>query len=108
RRRIRPSFWRPRRARAEGCSGHVASVRGHWGRGKLVMANGCGLNLLPRAVHDSPAPSGRGGQRPVSRREVLKFAFSAPVLLSLATVAAAVDGPKASAANMRLIDFTER
>ena len=72
------------------------------------MANGCGLNLLPRAVHDSPAPSGRGGQRPVSRREVLEFAFTAPVLLSLATVAAAVDGPKASAANMRLIDFTER
>jgi hypothetical protein len=72
------------------------------------MANGCGLNLLPRAVHDSRAPSGRGGQRPVSRREVLKYAFSAPVLLSLATVAATVGGPRASAASNRLIDFTER
>ena len=72
------------------------------------MANGCGPILLPRAVHDSPALSGRGGQRPVSRREVLKYAFSAPILLSPATVAATVDGPKASAANNRLIDFTER
>jgi hypothetical protein len=72
------------------------------------MANGCGLNLLPRAVHDSPAPSGRGGQRPVSRRDVLKYALSAPVLLSLATVAATVGGPRASAASMQLIDFTER
>jgi len=59
-------------------------------------------------VHDSPAPSGRGGRRSVSRREVLKYGLSAPVLLSLATVAATVDGPKASAANNRLIDFTER
>ena len=72
------------------------------------MTNGCGPILLPRAVHDSPAASGRGGQRPVSRREVLKYAVSAPVLLSLGTVAATVDGQKASAANIRLIDFTER
>jgi hypothetical protein len=72
------------------------------------MVNGRGLILLPRAVHESPVPSGRGGQRPVSRREVLKYAFSAPVLLSLATVAATVGGPRASAASNRLIDFTER
>ena len=52
--------------------------------------------------------SGRGGLRPVSRREVLKYALSAPVLLSLATVAATVGGPRASAASMKLIDFTER
>jgi hypothetical protein len=56
----------------------------------------------------SPAPFGRGGHRPVSRREVLKYAFSAPGLLSLATVAATVGGPRASAASSSLIDFTER
>ena len=66
------------------------------------------LILLPRAVRDSPAASGGGGQRPVSRREVLSYALSTPVLLSLGTAAATVDGPKASAANNRLIDFTER
>jgi hypothetical protein len=43
-----------------------------------------------------------------SRREVLKYALSAPVLLTLGTVAATLDGPKASAANIRLIDFAER
>lgn len=42
----------------------------------------------------------------VSRRDVLKCAFSAPVLLSLG--AAALDGATASADNLRLIDFTER
>jgi Domain of unknown function (DUF1906) len=59
-------------------------------------------------VPDSPAPCGRGGQRSVSRREVLKYAFAAPVLLNLGALAAALDGPKASAANIRLIDFAER
>ena len=49
-----------------------------------------------------------GEQRSVSRREVLKFAGSAPVLLSLGTVAATLGAPKASAARHRLIDFTER
>jgi hypothetical protein len=39
---------------------------------------------------------------------VLKYVFSAPVLLSLATVAATVGGARASAASSRLIDFTER
>ena len=72
------------------------------------MANGRGPILLPSAVHDSPALSGSGEQRPVSRREVLKYAFTAPVLLSLGTVAATVDAQTASAANIRLIDFTER
>jgi hypothetical protein len=59
-------------------------------------------------VHDSPAPFGRGGQQSVSRREVLKYALAAPVLLGLGTLAATVHGQKASAANIRLIDFTER
>jgi hypothetical protein len=34
--------------------------------------------------------------------------LAAPVLLSLGTLGATLDGPKASAANLRLIDFTER
>ena len=72
------------------------------------MTNECGPILLPRAVHDSTAASGRGGQRPVSRRVVLKYAVTAPVLLSLGTVAATVDAQMASAADIRLIDFTER
>lgn len=49
-----------------------------------------------------------GEQRSVSRREVLKFAGSAPVLLSLGTLAATLGAQKASAADIRLIDFTER
>jgi Domain of unknown function (DUF1906) len=59
-------------------------------------------------VHDSPAACGLGGKRSVSRRDVLKYGFSAPVLLSLGTLAATLDGRKASAANIRLIDFAER
>ena len=58
-------------------------------------------------MHDSPAP-GRGGLRSVSRREVFKYAFSAPVLLSLGTLASTLDGQKASAANLTLVDFAER
>ena len=49
-----------------------------------------------------------GEQRSVSRREVLKFAGSAPVLLSLGMLAATLGAQKASAADIRLIDFTER
>lgn len=63
--------------------------------------------LLPSAVHDSPAPCGRGGPRSVSRREVLKYAFSAPAVLGMGTLAVTLDGHKASAANTRLIDFAE-
>lgn len=61
-----------------------------------------------RAMHDSAAPSRRGGLQSVSRRQVLERALAAPVLLSLATLAATLDGQKASAAGSRLIDFTER
>jgi hypothetical protein len=43
-----------------------------------------------------------------SRREVLKYALSVPVLLSLGTLAATVDAQKASAAGTRLIDFAVR
>ena len=59
-------------------------------------------------MQDSPAPCGRGEQRSVSRREVLKYALSAPALVSLGTLAAIFDGRTASAANIRLIDFAER
>ena len=47
-------------------------------------------------MHDSP-------QRSLSRREVIKFAFSSPVLLGLATL----DIPAASADTIKLIDFAE-
>jgi Domain of unknown function (DUF1906) len=46
--------------------------------------------------------------RSVSRREVLKYALSAPALVSVGTLAAISDAPRASAADMRLIDFAER
>jgi hypothetical protein len=59
-------------------------------------------------VNESPAPRGRGAQRSVSRREALKYAVSAPVLVGLGTVAATLGAQKASAATMRLIDFAER
>jgi Domain of unknown function (DUF1906) len=59
-------------------------------------------------VHDSPAPCGCGAKRCVSRREVLKYVFSAPVLLSLGTLAATLDGQKASADDIRLTDFAQR
>jgi hypothetical protein len=49
-----------------------------------------------------------GAQRSVSRREALKYAVSAPVLLSLGTATATLVAQKASAANMKLIDFAER
>jgi hypothetical protein len=61
-----------------------------------------------RAVHDSPAPCEHGGQRSVSRREVLQYAFAAPVLLSLGTAAATFGAQKASAAATKLIDFAEK
>ncbi len=47
-------------------------------------------------------------RRGVSRREVLSYALAAPALAGLGTLAAAVRGPKASAANAKLIDFAER
>jgi hypothetical protein len=65
------------------------------------------LSLAVAVPHDSPAPCGRGGQRSVSRREVLKYAVAATVLPNLGTLAATLDGQKASAANIRLIDFAE-
>jgi N-acetylmuramoyl-L-alanine amidase len=52
----------------------------------------------PSAVKDPPC--GRRNPRSVSRREVLKYTGVAPVMLSLSGLAAALDGPKASAANL--------
>ncbi|MGH3967171.1 MAG: glycoside hydrolase domain-containing protein, partial [Mycobacterium sp.] len=51
---------------------------------------------------------GCSGRRPVVRRDVLKSVLFAPLLASLGTLAGILDGPKASAAGTRLIDFTER
>jgi Domain of unknown function (DUF1906) len=61
-----------------------------------------------RAVHDSSASPDHGGPGSRSRREILKYAVSAPVLILLGTVAATLRAQKASAAEMRLIDFTHR
>ena len=45
-------------------------------------------------------------QRSVPRREVLKYALAAPAVAGLGV--AALSAPRASAANSKLIDFTER
>jgi hypothetical protein len=58
-------------------------------------------------MQDPPSTSECGGRRSVSRRKVLKYACSAPVLIGIGAVAASVDGQRASAASGRLIDFTE-
>ena len=66
------------------------------------------LPVLPGdLVLESTAPYLRSEHRSVSRRDVLKCAL-APALLSLGTLAGTLDGHKASADNMRLIDFSER
>jgi len=57
---------------------------------------------------DPVAGRGLTLQRSVSRREVLKYALSAPALVSLGTLAAAVAEPSASAADIRLVDFAQR
>jgi hypothetical protein len=44
----------------------------------------------------------------VSRREALKYGVAAPALLGLGTAALPLDARTASAANPRLIDFTQR
>jgi Rv2525c-like, glycoside hydrolase-like domain len=64
-----------------------------------------------RAVQDSAAPGGRGGQQSLSRRDVFRYAAKfvvATAVLGLGTLSAPVGGPKASAAGMQLIDFAER
>jgi hypothetical protein len=58
--------------------------------------------------HASAGPGGRGERRAVSRREVLKCACAASLLLGPGTLAATFQGERASAATSRLIDFTER
>lgn len=59
-------------------------------------------------MHDSPALGRRGGLRSVSRREALEYALAAPVLLSLSPLATTLHAPKASAADIRVIDFAKR
>jgi hypothetical protein len=51
------------------------------------------------------ASVGISDQRPVSRRDVVKYAVAAPALLGLG---ATLGTPTASAANMHLLDFAER
>ncbi len=53
-------------------------------------------------------PTSPSGPRPVSRRGVLKYALAAPVVVSLGAVAATAISPDASAAGLRLIDFSRR
>jgi glycoside hydrolase-like protein len=66
------------------------------------------LPVLPtEPVHESVAPYSRSEHRSISRRDVLKFALI-PTLLSVGTLAGTLNGQSASAANARLIDFTER
>ncbi|KUH83006.1 twin-arginine translocation pathway signal [Mycobacterium sp. GA-1999] len=59
-------------------------------------------------MHDSPATPGRGGGPSRSRREVLRYAVSAPALLVLGTAGAAIRTPEASAESLRLADFATR
>jgi Domain of unknown function (DUF1906) len=58
-------------------------------------------------VQDSAASGELGGRRPFSRRDALRFAI-APAFLAFGTLTATAAGPKAFAADMRLIDFAER
>jgi hypothetical protein len=51
-------------------------------------------------------PPGRDGAP--SRRDVLKYAVSAPALLAFGAAVSTLRAPKASAAPMKLIDFTHR
>lgn len=44
----------------------------------------------------------------MSRRDVLRYALAAPILPALGTLASTLNGPKAVAADTRLIDFAER
>jgi Domain of unknown function (DUF1906) len=43
-----------------------------------------------------------------SRRDVLRFALAAPISVALGAAATAFAGPRASAQNLRLVDFTHR
>jgi hypothetical protein len=52
------------------------------------------------------ADMGKVAMEQLSRRDVLRYALGAPALAALGTVG--FDGPKASAANLQLIDFAER
>jgi len=52
----------------------------------------------PSAVQDPPCECGT--LRPVSRREVLKYAGAAPLILSLSGLVATLEAPKASAASL--------
>ncbi|MET0473817.1 MAG: glycoside hydrolase domain-containing protein [Mycobacterium sp.] len=57
---------------------------------------------------DSPTAPARGDQRSASRRDVLKYVLSAPVLAGLGAAVANLDAGRASAAGVKLIDFADR
>lgn len=59
-------------------------------------------------MQDRPTPPGRGGSRPITRRDALTYAACAPALVAFGTAAATLAAPRASAADIRLIDFTHR
>ncbi|KUI24748.1 twin-arginine translocation pathway signal [Mycobacterium sp. IS-1742] len=59
-------------------------------------------------MHDPPRPSGRGDPRSVSRRRALIYGLCAPALLASGSAMATVSAQRASAADLRMIDFTHR
>lgn len=69
------------------------------------------LKPIPQRYHlvmqDSPAPR-RRGLRTASRRDVLRYALSAPALLGTGALTSALGAQHASAAGAKMIDFAER
>src|SRR3954471_25084566 len=61
-----------------------------------------------RAVNDRAARRGYGETKPVSRREALKYAVAAPALFGLPLAAVTLGAQRASAADVKLIDFAQR
>lgn len=73
----------------------------------LQTRDDCGQDLVSIAhVVDSCTPPGRDPAP--TRRDVLKYAVGIPALLALGTAVATLRAQEASAASMKLIDFTHR
>jgi hypothetical protein len=64
--------------------------------------------MAPVGIGEQRDGDSGGRPRSVSRREALKYAVGAAVLLIAGSVTATLAAQKASAADMRLIDFSER
>jgi len=67
-----------------------------------------GLRSAPERCRRCPAHDGALTRPSLSRREALKYVVAAPLLLTLGSVVATLAAQKASAADIRLIDFTHR